>query len=142
MTSICRNYNSVLERIKEACERTGRNPSDVMLVAVSKTVGINEIAEAIVDAGFEVAFKIVTRLFGGDDDCTANCVATIKTALPPLKHFDLLNIEQVLIELRRVYLLYAINNDCDRGLGIAGLCDPADDDEGVTRVLGFNQVYV
>ncbi len=47
MASISENYKSVLSRIKASCERVGRNPADVLLVAVSKTVGIKEIKEAM-----------------------------------------------------------------------------------------------
>lgn len=43
MSSICENYNSVLSRIRNACEKVGRNPREVTLVAVSKTVGIDEM---------------------------------------------------------------------------------------------------
>ena len=35
--SIASNLKLVEERIKAACERSGRNPSEVTLVAVSKT---------------------------------------------------------------------------------------------------------
>jgi len=47
MSGICENYKAIMQRIEAACERSGRNPSEVKLVAVSKTVGNDEINEAI-----------------------------------------------------------------------------------------------
>lgn len=43
-------YRKVRQRIEAACERTGRDPADVALVCVTKTVGEMEIRE-LVDAG-------------------------------------------------------------------------------------------
>jgi len=45
--SIAENLKRVNERIAEAALRAGRAPSDVKLVAVSKTVGCDEVREAI-----------------------------------------------------------------------------------------------
>jgi pyridoxal phosphate enzyme (YggS family) len=47
MDSICERYNDVLAKIRTACDKAGRNPNEVMLVAVSKTVGVEEISKAI-----------------------------------------------------------------------------------------------
>jgi len=41
------NYQQILTQIAMACERAGRNPAEVKVVAVSKTVGQSEIAAAI-----------------------------------------------------------------------------------------------
>lgn len=43
-------YRHVQERIQAACERTGRDPADVEIVCVTKTVGEMEVRE-LVDAG-------------------------------------------------------------------------------------------
>jgi len=43
---ICENIKKLKAEIAAACERTGRNPDEVMLVAVSKTVGTDEIKQA------------------------------------------------------------------------------------------------
>lgn len=51
---IARRYLSVREQVDEACREAGRDPSEVLLVAVSKTVGVPEVAEAL-EAG-AVAF--------------------------------------------------------------------------------------
>lgn len=50
MTKIKKNLNSVLERIEKACERSGRNPAEVSLITVTKTIPPEIIKEAI-DAG-------------------------------------------------------------------------------------------
>lgn len=43
-------YEIVLDNIKKACERSGRNPEDITLISVAKTHGAELINEAI-DAG-------------------------------------------------------------------------------------------
>jgi pyridoxal phosphate enzyme (YggS family) len=45
--SIAKNHASLLAEIAAACERVGRDPGEVTLVAVSKTVGAEQVAEAI-----------------------------------------------------------------------------------------------
>ena len=44
---IAENYRDVKERIQRACEKSGRNPSDVTLIAVSKTKPVEMIREAM-----------------------------------------------------------------------------------------------
>lgn len=41
------NLVQVREKIRKACERVGRNPEDVTLIAVSKTKPVQDISEAI-----------------------------------------------------------------------------------------------
>lgn len=43
-------YQEVLDKVRSACERTGRDPSEVTVVAVSKGMGLDRIAE-LVSAG-------------------------------------------------------------------------------------------
>ena len=50
MSAIRENLQRVMERIEGAARRAGRDPKDVKLVAVSKTVEVERIREAI-DAG-------------------------------------------------------------------------------------------
>jgi len=50
MGEITRNLRDVQDRIARAAERAGRDPKDVLLVAVTKTVSADRINEAI-DAG-------------------------------------------------------------------------------------------
>ncbi|MDR3315675.1 MAG: YggS family pyridoxal phosphate enzyme [Coriobacteriales bacterium] len=44
---ISTNYATVLKEVAAACARVGRDPSEVRVVAVSKTVGVAEVAAAI-----------------------------------------------------------------------------------------------
>lgn len=46
-SSIATRYQNVVERVAKACARVGRKPSEVRIVAVSKTVGLDEVEEAI-----------------------------------------------------------------------------------------------
>ena len=43
------NYEEVRSRIDNACVRTGRNPEDVTLIAVSKTKPLSDIEEILRD---------------------------------------------------------------------------------------------
>lgn len=45
--SIKENIDGILERIAYVCERSGRNPDDITLIAVSKTVNADRAREAI-----------------------------------------------------------------------------------------------
>lgn len=45
---ICQNLQSVQSRIRKACEATGRSPDEVMLVAISKTMPLQDIEDAFV----------------------------------------------------------------------------------------------
>jgi pyridoxal phosphate enzyme (YggS family) len=47
MDGIATNLAEVRRRMEAACRRAGREPSDVELVAVSKTFPVNDIAEAV-----------------------------------------------------------------------------------------------
>lgn len=47
------NYLAVKERINKACERSGRNPEDVTLIAVSKTKP-NEMIQELYDHGVRI----------------------------------------------------------------------------------------
>ncbi len=53
MSTIRENYLNVMERIEKAAQRAGRDPKEVKLVAVSKTVEVERIREAI-DAGVSI----------------------------------------------------------------------------------------
>ncbi|MDR0363336.1 MAG: YggS family pyridoxal phosphate-dependent enzyme [Planctomycetota bacterium] len=45
MSKIAANLRTVRERVAAACARAGRNPDDVRVIAVTKTVGADEIRE-------------------------------------------------------------------------------------------------
>jgi len=53
MSEIRENYIRVMERIERAARRVGRDPSEIKLVAVSKTVEASRIQEAI-EAGVSI----------------------------------------------------------------------------------------
>jgi len=53
MSEIRENYIRVMERIERAAQRVGRDPSEIKLVAVSKTVEASRIQEAI-EAGVSI----------------------------------------------------------------------------------------
>ena len=53
MSQVAENLLRLRERIDAACRRASRNPEDITLVAVTKTVGFDKIREAI-EAGVEV----------------------------------------------------------------------------------------
>ena len=48
-TTVGANINQVLENIKNACKKSGRNPEDVTLIAVSKTKPLPMLQEAYED---------------------------------------------------------------------------------------------
>src|SRR5262249_11508352 len=50
MTNFSGRYQRVLERIEQAAHRSGRDPSSIRLIAVTKTVSADRIREAV-DAG-------------------------------------------------------------------------------------------
>lgn len=47
MSAVAERYRAVLSRIADAADMAGRDPGDVSLVAVTKTVGVAEISQAI-----------------------------------------------------------------------------------------------
>lgn len=47
MSAIAERYGSVLRQIADAADMAGRDPGEVTVVAVTKTVGISEIARAV-----------------------------------------------------------------------------------------------
>ena len=52
-TQVVENISGVYRRISNAAEKAGRMPEDIKLIAVTKTVGIQHIKEAI-DAGLRI----------------------------------------------------------------------------------------
>lgn len=47
MSAIAERYGKVLRQIADAADLAGRDPSDISVVAVTKTVGVSEIAQAV-----------------------------------------------------------------------------------------------
>ncbi len=46
MTTIANNLQGIHSRIENACQRSGRNPASVALLAVSKTFGVDAVVQA------------------------------------------------------------------------------------------------
>jgi len=61
-TAIKQNYEEIQHKVAAACERAGRAPEDVKVIAVSKTVGLTEIEQAIA-AGIQRFAENRTSLF-------------------------------------------------------------------------------
>lgn len=63
--SIAENYAWVREQVDAAARRSGRDPKDVLVVAVSKTVGLAEVSQAleagVVDFGENRPDQLVTK---------------------------------------------------------------------------------
>ncbi len=47
MSAVAERYRAVLRRVEDAADLAGRDPRDVTLVAVTKTVGVAEISQAV-----------------------------------------------------------------------------------------------
>lgn len=60
--TIAMRYKRIRSTVAQACSRVGRDPADVRIVGVSKTVGLPEIAQAI-EAGVDDFGENRTRLF-------------------------------------------------------------------------------
>ena len=45
--SVRSRYRRVVAEVAEVCEQCGREPAEVRVIAVSKTVGPDEVAEAV-----------------------------------------------------------------------------------------------
>lgn len=47
MSTFAQRFNATLAELAEVCQKAGRNPQEVRVVAVSKTVGVPEVEEAV-----------------------------------------------------------------------------------------------
>lgn len=59
---IARNIEHIRERIAKRCESVGRNPSDIILLAVSKTFSAEHIADAVRSGVFDIGENYVQEL--------------------------------------------------------------------------------
>lgn len=62
MNTIKDHLNEVRENIRKACEKSGRSPEEVTLIAVSKTKPLFMLEEAY-EAGAVISGKIKSRRF-------------------------------------------------------------------------------
>jgi pyridoxal phosphate enzyme (YggS family) len=61
-TLLIDNYNKIVENVKSACERTGRDFNDVKIIAVSKTMPVDDIIELYNDGVYEFGENKVQEL--------------------------------------------------------------------------------
>lgn len=98
MSTISDNLQHVRARIVQACERAGRNPATVRLLAVSKTFGADAVAEAL--AAGQQAFgenyvqegvdKIARLREGSQNGLEWHCIGPLQSnkTRPVAEHFD------------------------------------------------------
>ncbi len=80
--SIADNVSAVRARIEDACDRAFRDPGDVRLVAVTKTVGVTRIAEAVragIDCIGENRIQEAAEKFGGLPPIEKHLVGHLQT---------------------------------------------------------------
>jgi len=150
------NISELLKRISRAALRAGRSPEEVDLVAVTKTVGVDRIGEAV-DAGLrvfaesrvqEAVPKIV--FFRTNENIRWHLIGTLQTnkARKAVEHFDVIEsvdspelarrIDQVAGEvgkLQRVLIQVKLGQEPTKhGIPLAGV------DELVERVSEMKHV--
>jgi len=85
---------------------------------------------------------MVGGIGGGDDDGASDCIAPVQRALGALQHFDLPNVEELLVELVGIGLEHPVDQHGNRRLAVSRLRNAADGDEGVADVLRLDQRHV
>src|SRR6185437_2068336 len=96
---------------------------------------------ALVAAG-ETFLPMIGRLRRRDQDRATDGIASVERALRSLDDFDLLDVEQFLIELRWLGHWYAVDHDRGGRLAVAGLADTTHDDEACARILRRNEGHI
>jgi hypothetical protein len=112
MDSVAGNLAAIRERIRAACIRSGRDPGDVKLVGVTKTVPIERIREGI-EAGLDVLGEnyvqeaVKKRAALADLSLTWHCIGHLqtnkaKTAVECFEWIETLDRESLAVELNRM----------------------------------------
>jgi pyridoxal phosphate enzyme (YggS family) len=112
MDSVAGNLAAIRERIGAACTRSGRDPADVKLVGVTKTVPIERIREGI-EAGLEVLGEnyvqeaVKKRAALADLSLSWHCIGHLQTnkakmAVECFDWIETLDRESLAIELNRM----------------------------------------
>src|SRR5690606_1121319 len=86
-------------------------------------------ARAVVVAETGTALELVARLAGRDHDRAADGVAPVYGALSALQHLDLLDVEELLRELRGIRHQHAVDQHGGRRLAVTRLRDAPNRDE-------------
>lgn len=81
--SISQNYEDIKKRVKEACIRCGRNPDEVTIMAVTKTVPFDKINEAI-DLGITTlgenrVQELLSKYDNVKEGCTWHIIGSLQT---------------------------------------------------------------
>ncbi len=111
MDSVAGNLAAIRERISAACARSGRDPSDVKLVGVTKTVPVERIREGI-EAGLKVLGEnyvqeaVRKKAALADLSLSWHCIGRLqtnkaKTALECFDWIETLDRETLAVELNR-----------------------------------------
>ncbi len=59
---IAENVENICERIRNTCAKVGRNPNDVLFVAVSKTFSSDKVAQAVRSGVYDIGENFVQEL--------------------------------------------------------------------------------
>ncbi len=112
MDSVAGNLAAIRERIRDACARSGRDPRDVKLVGVTKTVPVERVREGI-EAGLEVLGEnyvqeaVKKRAALADLSLSWHCIGHLqtnkaKTAVECFDWIETLDRESLAMELNRL----------------------------------------
>jgi len=103
---------------------------------------LHGITRSRVVTGAYPGLELIGGLLRHDVDRTADRVAAVKSALRALEHLDLLDVVELLVELRRVRHEHAIDDDRNGHVAVACLRDAANGDERVAGILGLHDRHV
>ena len=112
MDSVAGNLAAIRKRIRDACARSGRDPCDVKLVGVTKTVAVERVREGI-EAGLEVLGEnyvqeaVEKRAALADLSLSWHCIGHLqtnkaKTAVECFDWIETLDRESLAMELNRL----------------------------------------
>ncbi len=81
--SVAQNYANIKQRVTDACLRCGRNPDEVTIMAVTKTVPCDKINEAI-DLGITTlgenrVQELLTKYDNVKDGCSWHLIGSLQT---------------------------------------------------------------
>lgn len=108
MSAIAERYRAVLRRVSDAADMGGRDPRDVTVVAVTKTVGVPEVRDAIAagmrDFGENRAHEFVAKK-GLFPDVDWHFIGTLQTN----KVRDVVGLARLIHSVDSMHLLEAID---------------------------------
>ena len=84
----------------------------------------------------------IARLFRVDDNRAADGITSVERALRPFQYLDGVDVEELLVELRGVRHLHAVDEHGHRGLAVARLRNASHGHERGALVLGLHEAHV